>query len=93
MSPKDGRSEEISQRRDQIAQSIVDVLLKGQSPGKPPPATSLCDDGSNREGDHGGHEFPEAKCNRRAPVLVLLCALKHPPAVLYYEPCSEITNI
>jgi hypothetical protein len=94
MSPKDGRSKEISQRRDQIARSIIDVPLNGQSPGNHRPPLACCDDSSNREGDHGGYELREAKCNRRAPVsLVSLCALKHPPAVLYNEPCSEIANI
>jgi hypothetical protein len=102
MSPKDGRSKEISQRRDQLARSIVDVLSNGQSPGKPPPATSLLRWWFQSRRRSGGYELPEAKCNRRARVsLMLLCALKHPAdtavwkleAVLYYEPYSEIANI
>src|SRR3984893_11065061 len=101
MSPKDGRSKEISQRRDQLARSIVDVLLNGQSPGKPPPSCLLRWRFQSRRRSRGpwitgGKVQPPHRVS-----LVLLCALKHPPdtavrkleAVLYCGPCSEIANI
>jgi hypothetical protein len=54
MSPKDGRAKEISQRRDQIARSTVDVLLNGQAPSKPPPATRGTEVPSGPDLDHAG---------------------------------------
>jgi hypothetical protein len=68
MSPKDGRAEEISQRRDQIARSFVDVLLNGQSPSNHarrfPAAMAVLIAKAITEGD----ELLEATCDRRAPV-------------------------